>query len=86
MLPIAIVCANVLIYGLLGWAVVAWLGHRNHAPIAGLFLAVGFAIGSFGGHAATEPENLLRLRALGSVLGLGLLSAIMVYRRRKTAR
>ncbi len=56
---VATVFANVLIYGLLGWAVVGWLGYRTHARIAGLFLAAGFALGSFGGYAAAEPENIL---------------------------
>lgn len=75
------VCANVLIYGLLGWSISGWLGHRSHARVTGLFLAIGFAAGSFGGHATTEPENVLQLRGLGSVVGLGLLSALMFYRR-----
>ncbi len=83
---VATVFANVLIYGLLGWAVVGWLGYRTHAHIAGLFLAVGFALGSFGGHAAAEPENILQLRALGSVMGLAALSALMFYRRRGIAQ
>lgn len=86
MLTVATVCANVLIYGLLGWAVVGWLGHQSHARVAGLFLAVGFALGSFGGHAAGEPENILQLRALGSVVGLAALSALMFYRRRGIAQ
>lgn len=86
MLTVATGCANVLIYGLLGWAIVGWLGHRSHARVAGLFLAIGFALGSFGGHAAAEPENVLQLRALGSVVGLGALSALMFYRRRGTAQ
>jgi len=71
MLTVATGCANVLIYGLLAWAIVGWLGHRSHARVAGLFVAIGFALGSFGGHAAAEPENVLQLRALGSVVGLG---------------
>jgi len=82
----ATVCANVLIYRLLGWAVVGWLGHRMHARVAGLFLAVGFALGIFGGHSAAEPENILQLRALGSVMGLAALSALMFYRRRGIAQ
>ena len=86
MLTVVIVCANVLIYGLLGWTIVVRLGHRGHARIAGLCLALGFALGSFGGHAAAEPENLLQFRALGSAVGLGALSALMFYRRRRTAR
>lgn len=86
MATVATVCANVLIYGLVGWAVVGWLGHRTHARVAGLFLAVGFALGSFGGHAAAEPENVLQLRALGSVMGLAALSALMFYRRRGIAQ
>jgi hypothetical protein len=81
MLTAATVCANILIYGLLGWAVVGWLGHRIHARVAGLFLAVGFALGSFGGHAAAEHENILQFRALGSVVGLVALSTLMLYRR-----
>lgn len=80
------VCANVLIYGILGWSVVGWLGHRSHARVAGMFLALGFAIGSFGGHASTEPENLLQLRLLGSVLGLGFLSALMFCRQLSPTR
>lgn len=86
MLTVFTVCANVLIYGFLGWAIVGWLGHRGHARIAGIFLALGFALGSFGGHAPAELENVLQLRALGSVVGLGALSALMFYRRRRTAR
>lgn len=86
MLTVATVCANVLIYGVLGWAVVGWLGYRSHARVAGLFLAVGFALGSFGGHAAAEPENILQLRGLGSVVGLAALSALMFYRHRGTAQ
>jgi hypothetical protein len=86
MLTSATVCANILIYGLLGWAVVGWLGYRSHARVAGLFLALGFGIGSFGGHAATEPENILQLRALGSAAGLAALSAMMFYRRRSIAQ
>ncbi|WP_380787131.1 hypothetical protein [Sphingomonas sp. R86521] len=83
MFTVATVCANVLIYGLLGWAVVGWLRHRSHARVAGLFLAIGFAAGSFGGHAAADPEDMLRLRALGSVAGLVALSAVMFYRHRR---
>ncbi|SFN66119.1 hypothetical protein SAMN05428984_0015 [Sphingomonas sp. OK281] len=83
---VATVCANVTIYGLLGWAIVGRLGHRTHLRVAGLFLAVGFALGSFGGHAAAEPENILQLRALGSVMGLAALSASMFYRRRGIAQ
>jgi hypothetical protein len=56
MLTVATGCANVLIYGLLGWAVVGRLGHRSHARVAGLFLAIGFAFGSFGGHARPNPR------------------------------
>ncbi|KQU53958.1 hypothetical protein ASG67_17895 [Sphingomonas sp. Leaf339] len=83
---VATVCANVMIYGLLGWAVVGWLGHRTYARVAGLFLAIGFAFGSFGGHAAAEPENILQLRALGSAMGLAALSALMFFRRRGIAQ
>jgi len=83
---VATVCANVLIYGLLGWAVVGWLGHQTHARVAGLFLAIGFALGSFGGHSTAEPENILQFRALGSVLGLASLSALMFYWRRGIAQ
>lgn len=57
MFTVATVCANVLIYGVLGWAVVGWLSHRSHARVAGVFLAVGFAVGSFGGHAAQNPRT-----------------------------
>ena len=86
MLTVFTVCANILIYGLLGWAIVRWSGHRGHGRIAGLFLALGFALGSFGGHAVAEPENVLQLRALGSFVGLCALSGLMFYRRRRTAR
>lgn len=86
MFTVATVCANILIYGLVGWGVVGWLGHRRHGRVAGLCLALGFALGSFGGHASAEPETLLLLRALGSVVGLGVLSALMVYRRRSIVR
>ena len=40
MLTVATGCANVLIYGLLAWAIVGWLGHRSHARVAGLFVAI----------------------------------------------
>jgi hypothetical protein len=86
MLTIATVCANVLVYGLLGWAIMGWLGYRSVARVAGLFLAIGFSLGSFGGHAATEPETILQLRGVGSVLGLAALSALMFYKRRGFAR
>jgi len=81
MLTIATVCVNVLIYGVLGWAVVEWLGHRIQARLAGLFLAIGFAIGSFAGHAGTEAEHVLLLRALGSVTAVGVLSVLMFFNR-----
>ncbi len=86
MFTVATVCANILIYGILGWTVVGWLGHRSLARIAGLFLAIGFSLGSFGGHAAAEPENILLLRGLGSIVGLAVLSVAMFYRRRSMAR
>ena len=79
------VCVNVLIYGLLGWAVMGWMGHRSHARVAGLCLALGFVFGNFGGRAATDTENVLQLRAFGSVIGLSGLAAFMFYRHRRTA-
>lgn len=80
------VCVNVLIYGIFGWAVMGWMGHRSHARVAGLFLALGFVIGNFGGHSVTDTEDVLQLRAFGSIVVLGALTAFMFYRHRRTAR
>ena len=81
MLNVATVCANVLIYGVLGWVIVGALGSWSQARLAGLFLAIGFALGSFGGHAGTEAEHLLQLRALGSILGVAILAVAFFFRR-----
>lgn len=86
MLTILTACANILIYGLAGWAGVASTEHRRHARAAGLFLAIGFALGSFGGHSGAESETLLLLRGIGSVMGLGALSMLMFFRLRRVAR
>ena len=86
MLTILTACANILIYGLAGWGVVASTAHRSHARAAGLFLAIGFALGSFGGHAGAEAESLLLLRGLGSAVGLGALSILMLFRLRRVAQ
>lgn len=77
MYVVANVCLNVLIYGTFGWAIMRWLGYASQARTAGLFLAVGFAVGSFGGHAGTESEELLLLRLVGSVLGIVIISAVL---------
>jgi hypothetical protein len=86
MLNVATICINVLIYGALGWAIVGAFGNWSQARLAGLFLATGFALGSFGGHAATETEHLLRLRAVGSILGLAILSLMSFFRRATVVR
>ncbi len=86
MLAFLTACANILIYGLAGWGIVASTEHRSHARAAGLFLAIGFALGSFGGHAGAEAESLLLLRGLGSVVGLGALSMLMFVRLRRIAQ
>ena len=58
------------------------LDRRDHARAAALCLALGYAMGSFGGHAASEPEQLLLLRGAGSVLGIAVLSGVLMYGRR----
>lgn len=85
MYVVANVCLNVLIYGTFGWAIMRWLGYTSQARTAGLFLAVGFAVGSFGGHAGTESEELLLLRLLGSVLGIAIISALLLLKRASPA-
>jgi len=66
-------------YAALGWAAAWVLGCKAYARVAGISLATGFAIGSFGGHARAEPESLLILRGLGSLAGLGFLAAAMFF-------
>jgi len=82
MLVLITAFANVLIYALLGWGGAHLLGKRGHARTAALCLALGYAMGNFGGHAASEPEQELLLRGAGSVLGIAVLSALLLYRRK----
>lgn len=70
MLTIVAAAGNAMFYGWLGWFFVKRVGFSGQAKFAGLFLAIGFAIGSFGGHAGSEAESILVLRGVGYLFGV----------------
>ncbi|MCP3735175.1 hypothetical protein M9979_09870 [Sphingomonas sp. RP10(2022)] len=80
-LAIAVAAGNVILYGLLGRFLAGRIGSASQARYAGLFLAIGFAIGSFGGHAGSEPETFLALRGTGYLLGIAVFAASLLHPR-----
>lgn len=79
MLTIVAAAGNVMFYGWLAWFFARRIGTPAQARFAGCFLAIGFAIGSFGGHAGSETETVLALRGGGYLLGI--LASIMLLLR-----
>ncbi|RYF09987.1 MAG: hypothetical protein EOO77_22540 [Oxalobacteraceae bacterium] len=70
MITIVAAAGNVIFYGWLAWFFAGRIGTPAQARFAGCFLAIGFAIGSFGGHAGSEAETVLALRGGGYLLGI----------------
>lgn len=77
MLTIIAAAGNVVFYGWLAWFFARRIGTSAQARFAGCFLAIGFAIGNFGGHAGSESEAALALRGGGYLIGFFVLTMLL---------
>jgi hypothetical protein len=89
MLSIISAAATIVFFGGLACLIARQVTSTGHAKIAGMFLALGFAMGSFGGHAGSEPEHILVMRGLGYLIGIislgGLFCRPRMQKRREKA-
>jgi hypothetical protein len=86
MLLILAAAGNVMFHGWLGWIIAGRIGNVNQANFAGWFLAIGFAIGSFGGRAESEAEAVLAFRGVGYLLGIIVFTVLLLCRRAGSLR
>lgn len=86
MLTIVAAAGNVMFYGWLAWFFAGRIGTPAQAWFAGCFLAIGFAIGSFGGHAGSEAEAALALRGGGYLLGISVFAMLLLRQHVRSLR
>lgn len=77
---------NALFYGVFGWFAIGRMGTQGQARLAGFFLALGFVIGSLGGHAGTEPDQYLMARATGYTVAIVILAILALALRAREHR
>jgi hypothetical protein len=75
-----------MLYGWLAWFFAGRIGTPLHARFTGCFLAIGFAIGSFGGHAGSETETALALRGGGYLLGIVVFTMLLFRQHAQSLR